>query len=67
MAQPRTVIGAEPPAEFAALSAADQATLAGLVDKAVRERSELIDRAIDDSLRHIRGLLRGTVRRALGM
>jgi hypothetical protein len=62
-----TVLGADPPAEFDALSEADREALADLVEKAARERSELIDRAIDDSLRHIPGLLRGTVKRALGM
>jgi hypothetical protein len=60
-------IGAPPPEAFAALSETDRATLATLVDRAARERSELIDRAIDDSLRHIPGLLRGTVKRALGI
>jgi hypothetical protein len=62
-----TVLGADPPAEFDALSEADREALADLVEKAARERSELIDRAIDDSLRHIPGLLRGTVKRALGV
>jgi hypothetical protein len=59
--------GAAPPAAFGALSAADRAALAATVERAARERSELIDRAIDDSLRHIPGLLRGTVKRALGI
>lgn len=62
-----TVLGADPPTEFDALSQADREALADLVEKAARERSELIDRAIDDSLRHIPGLLRGTVKRALGV
>jgi len=61
------VLGAQPPEEFAALSESDRAALATLVERAARERSELIDRAIDDSLRHIPGLLRGTVKRALGI
>lgn len=60
-------IGATPPAEFAALSDADRDTLAAAVERAARERSELLDRAIDDSLRHIPALLRGTVKRALGV
>ena len=60
-------IGAAPPEELGALSAADRAALATLVEQAARKRSELIDRAIDDSLRHIPGLLRGTVKRALGI
>jgi hypothetical protein len=62
-----TAIDASPPPEFDALSEADRAALAGLVERAARERSQLIDRAIDDSLRHIPGLLRGTVKRALGV
>lgn len=60
-------VGAEPPAEFDALSDADKAALASLVVQAAHDRDELIDRAIDDSLRHIPGLLRGTVKRALGI
>jgi hypothetical protein len=60
-------IGAPPPAELEALSEADTAALAGLVERAARQRSELLDRAIDDSLRHIPALLRGTVKRALGV
>jgi hypothetical protein len=67
LARLATAIGAEPPAEFDALSEADRQALADLVETAARDRSELIDRAIDDSLRHIPGLLRGTVKRALGM
>jgi hypothetical protein len=60
-------IGTTPPAEFGTLSDAEQAALAGAVEQAARERSQLIDRAIDDSLRHIPGLLRGAVKRALGV
>lgn len=59
--------GAVPPAAFDMLSDAERAALAATVERAARERSELIDRAIEDSLRHIPGLLRGTVKRALGM
>jgi hypothetical protein len=55
LARLATAIGAEPPAEFDALSEADRQALADLVETAARERSELIDRAIDDSLRHIPG------------
>jgi hypothetical protein len=62
-----TAIDATPPAEFDALSDADRAALAALVQKAAHDRSELVDRAIEDSLRHIPGLLRGTVKRALGV
>jgi hypothetical protein len=60
-------IGASPPPEFDALAVADRAALATLVEQAARDRDQLIDRAIDDSLRHIPGLLRGTVKRALGI
>jgi len=60
-------IGATPPAGFAALSDAERDRLAAAVERAARERSELLDRAIDDSLRHIPALLRGTVKRALGV
>jgi hypothetical protein len=60
-------IRATPPQEFDALSESDRAALAALVTGAARERAELIDRAIDDSLRHIPALLRGTVKRALGI
>lgn len=59
--------GAAPPAAFDTLSAAQRAALAATVEGAARRRSELIDRAIEDSLRHIPALLRGTVKRALGM
>jgi hypothetical protein len=60
-------IAAPPPPEFDALSAADRATLAALVEKAADDRDELIDHAIENSLRHIPALLRGAVKRALGV
>lgn len=60
-------IGAPPPAEFDLLSDAERAALGAVVVQAARDRDELIDRAIDDSLRHIPALLRGTVKRALGV
>jgi hypothetical protein len=60
-------IGAAPPAEFDVLSDIDRGALAAAVVRAARDRDELIDRAIDDSLRHIPTLLRGTVKRALGI
>jgi hypothetical protein len=60
-------IGATPPPEFDTLPASDRAALAAAVQRAARERSELLDRAIDDSLRHIPALLRGTVKRVLGV
>jgi hypothetical protein len=62
-----TAINAAPPPEFDALSDADRAALAALVEKAAHERSQLLDHAIEDSLRHIPSLLRGTVKRALGV
>jgi hypothetical protein len=61
------VIGTPPPEEFAALSASERDALATQVERAARERSQLLDRAIDDSLRHIPALLRGAVKRALGV
>lgn len=60
-------IRTDPPEAFAALSATDRAALAGTVERAARDRSALLERAIDDSLRHIPALLRGTVKRALGV
>lgn len=56
-----------PPPEFDALSDTERAALAEFVEAAARKRSALIDRAIEDSLRHLPALLRGTVKRALGM
>jgi hypothetical protein len=67
MADLAAAIGAPPPVGFDALSDADAAGLARLVERAARDRDALIDRAIEDSLRHIPALLRGTVKRALGM
>ena len=60
-------IEATPPAEFAALSDEESAALAGLVARAAAERAALIDRAIADSLRHLPALIRGPVKRALGV
>jgi hypothetical protein len=60
-------IHATPPVEFDALAEADRSALAAVVENAARQRSELLDQGIDASLRHIPGLLRGTVKRALGM
>jgi len=60
-------LGATPPPEFATLAAADADTLAETVQRAVAERDASIDRAIDDSLRHLPALLRGPVKRALGI
>jgi len=60
-------LGAAPPVEFAALSAAERASLAATVEDAARARSALLDQGIEDSLRHLPALLRGTVKRALGV
>ena len=60
-------VGATPPEEFSALSAEESAALAGIVERAAAERAGLIDRAIEDSLRHLPALLRGPVKRALGV
>jgi hypothetical protein len=57
----------DPPEEFAALSADDAEKLASVVERAAADRVALIDQAIDDSLRHIPALLRGPVKRALGV
>jgi hypothetical protein len=67
MADLAEAIGAEPPEQFGALLAADRQALAALVVQAAQERSQLINRAIDDSLRHLPALLRGAVKRALGV
>lgn len=60
-------IGATPPDAFSTLSADDAAALATTVERAIADRDALIDRAIEDSLRHIPALLRGSVKRALGV
>lgn len=60
-------IGATPPAEFETLSDAHRAALAELVRHAAAARSQLIDKAIDDSLRHLPALVRGPVKLALGI
>jgi hypothetical protein len=62
-----TVLGTRPPEELSALTAEETADLAAALQQAMDERSALIDRSIEDSLRHLPGMLRGTVRRALGM
>jgi hypothetical protein len=67
MADLQTVLGTRPPEEFAALTEAEAADLAGAVQDAMEHRSALIDKSIEDSLRHLPAMLRGTVRRALGM
>jgi hypothetical protein len=67
MADLATVLGAAPPAQFAELTAEEQADLAEAVQTAMDNRSQLIDRSIEESLKHLPGMLRGTVRRALGM
>jgi hypothetical protein len=62
-----TALGTPAPPDFDALNDQERAALAVAVDRAARERSALIDRAIDDSLRYLPALLRGAVKRALGM
>jgi hypothetical protein len=49
------------------LAAGDIEELASAVERAVTDRVALIDRAIEDSLRHLPALLRGPVKRALGV
>ena len=60
-------LGATPPAEFDALTDADRAHLAAAIQTAADKRSKQIDDSVQDSLSHLPGMLRGTVRRALGM
>ncbi len=60
-------IGAAPPPEFAALTPEHRAALAAAVERAAQARSRLLDRGIEDSLRHLPGVLRGPVKRALGV
>jgi hypothetical protein len=60
-------VRARPPAELDALPAEHRATLAGLVEAAAARRAELMDQAIDESLRHLPLVLRATVRRSLGV
>lgn len=67
MADLAGAVGATPPPEFDTLTDEDRSALATLVEKAARERSQLLDRAIEDSLRNLPGVLRGPVRRALGV
>jgi hypothetical protein len=49
------------------LSADDRAALAAAVQRAAADRDASIDRAIEDSLGHLPALLRGPVKRALGV
>ena len=67
MADLAKALGAAPPAEFEQLSATDRAHLGEALQAASDRRSQQIDVSIDESLSHLPGLLRGTVRRALGM
>ena len=67
MAPLAAAIGANPPDAFANLAAGELTALAVTVEQATADRDALIDRAIEDSLRHIPALLRGPVKRALGV
>lgn len=67
MADLASAIGAPPPLEFDVLGAAERAALAETVERAAARRSAHINRAIEDSLRHIPALIRGPVKRALGI
>ena len=60
-------IGAAPPPAFADLADEHATALAATVERAAADRDALLDRAIEDSLRHIPALLRGPVKRALGV
>lgn len=67
MADLTTALGATPPADFAELTPDETTHLAGALQSAMNTRSKLIDQSVEESLKHMPGLLRGTVRRALGM
>ena len=56
-----------PPAEFQTLSASDQEHLENMIDTAAQERSRKLDDATEQALRFIPKMLRGTVKRALGI
>ena len=60
-------LGAAPPPELDVLTEQEQAALAELVTAAAQRRSELLDTAIDESLRHLPALVRGPVKRVLGV
>ena len=67
MADLAKALGAPPPPEFDDLSADERSHLAAALQAASAKRSQQIDTSIEESLAHLPGLLRGTVRRALGM
>lgn len=67
MADLDAAVGGAVPDEFAALAQGQRTALAELVEAAAKRRAALLDRAIDDSLRYLPALLRGTVRRTLGV
>jgi hypothetical protein len=60
-------VGAPLPPEFAVLSDEHRAALVAAVERAAQARSRLLDRGIEDSLRHLPGVLRRPVKRALGV
>ena len=67
MADLEAVLGAAPPPEFDHLSADERRHLAEALQAAADRRAMLIERSVEESLRHLPRFLRGTVRRALGM
>ncbi|HEV7206362.1 MAG TPA: hypothetical protein VGN18_17280 [Jatrophihabitans sp.] len=67
MSDLESATGTPPPDEFVRLDPDQHAHLADLVESAARRRSEALGQAIDESLRHIPALLRGPVRRSLGL
>lgn len=60
-------LGARPPAEFDALSVAERAHLATLLDSAREDRTRAMNTAITDSLRVLPAVLRGPVRKVMGV
>ena len=65
MTSVRDELGAEPPAGVAALPAADQERLAGLVREAKRRQRDDLDKAFDATLKHVPFPVRPIARKLL--
>lgn len=61
----RDILGAEPPAGLTVLNDADQQALADKLAQAQTAQQAQLRSALEDALRHVPRLLRGTVRRVL--